>query len=107
MGVCDEFSDKNFDDYYELKRKCIGRGELCEIRHCWDKRTGGTKTVKVFRKTDLNEKTKELIIKEMKILALLDHSNIAKVHEAFEDQFKIYMVLDDLFGESLFNRIIK
>lgn len=73
LGVCEEIGDKVFEDFYELSRKCIGRGELCEIRHCRDKRTGATKTVKVFRKSDFNDETRNLILKEMKILAYLDH----------------------------------
>jgi serine/threonine protein kinase len=30
-----------------------------------------------------------------------------KIHEAYEDHFKIYMIVDDCNGESLFNRIIR
>ena len=63
--------------------------------------------MKVFRKSDINEETKKIILKELKILSELDHPNIVKVYEAFEDEFKIYMIIDDLEGESLFNRIIR
>ena len=40
LGVCTEISPKNFDDYYELSRKCLAHGELCEIREGIDKKTG-------------------------------------------------------------------
>jgi serine/threonine protein kinase len=40
-------------------------------------------------------------------MAVLDHPNIVKVYGAYEDHFKIYIVIDDLRGESLFDRIIK
>ena len=43
----------------------------------------------------------------MQILSTLDHPNILKIHEAFEDKFKIYQVVDTLSSESLFSRIIR
>lgn len=53
LGVVTEISTKDFDDYYELSRRCIARGELCEIRHCKDKRSAEVKLAKVYRKADL------------------------------------------------------
>jgi len=107
LGIVDSISARNFEDYYELQRRCIARGELCEIRHIKDKRTGEIKTCKVFRKSDLNERLMELIHKELEILSKCDHPNIVKVHGAYEDQFKIYFVIDTFDGLSLFDRIIK
>lgn len=84
LGVIESISEtRTFDDYYEIQRKCIARGELCEIRQCKDKRTGEMKTCKVFRKSDLNDKSIELIQRELVILAKLDHPNIIKVHGAY------------------------
>ncbi|CDW88817.1 protein kinase domain containing protein [Stylonychia lemnae] len=98
---------RNFEDYFELQRKCIARGELCEIRHVKDKRTGEIKTCKVFRKSDLNDKLMELIHEELVTLSKCDHPNIVKIHGAYEDQFKIYFVIDTFDGLSLFDRIIR
>ena len=50
LGVCTEISPKNFDDYYELSRKCLAHGELCEIREGIDKKTGDKWTFRIFRK---------------------------------------------------------
>jgi len=43
---------------------------------------------------------------ELKLLSRLDHPNIMKVLDAFEDENKIYFITDDLKGQTLFNRII-
>ena len=32
LGVIDSIGIRAFDDYFELLRKCVARGELCEIR---------------------------------------------------------------------------
>lgn len=42
----------------------------------------------------------------MKLFSKIDHPNIIKILEAYEDKFKIYFILDMPKGESLFNRIM-
>ena len=32
LGVIDSISSREFEDYFELSRKCIARGEICELR---------------------------------------------------------------------------
>ena len=44
---------------------------------------------------------------ELKLLAKLDHPNIAKVLEAYEDKHKIYFIMLELKGGNLFDRIIR
>lgn len=61
VGVCIEICERNFEDYYELGRKCLARGELCEIREGLDKKSGQRRTFRVFRKQDLSEKDLELV----------------------------------------------
>ena len=48
-----------------------------------------------------------LVEMELELFAMLDHPNIIKVHEAFEDKHKIYFIIDELKGESLFDKIIE
>ena len=57
---------------------------------------------KIYRKFDITvskykggETGRDLIMKELKLTAELDHPNIYKVHESFEDEFKIYFVIDE------------
>jgi len=39
-----------------------------------------------------------MVKRELKIMMEADHPNIMKVHEALEDEFKIYFVIDDIKG---------
>lgn len=107
LGVCQNINTKDFHEFYELTKKCLGWGEICEIWKAIDKRTGKTKTVKIFRKSDINEEIKKIVLHELHVLSELDHPNIVKVYEAFEDEFKVYMIIDEIEGESLFTRIIR
>jgi hypothetical protein len=48
----------------------------------------------------------DLVLKELKLLSALDHPLIIKVQEAYEDQFKIYFIIEEFKGPSLFYKII-
>ena len=69
---------------------------------------------KIYRKLELKDGVKykgdpsglDLVLRELKLLSVLDHPNIIKVQEAYEDQFKIYFIIDDFKGSSLFYKII-
>lgn len=69
---------------------------------------------KIFRKLELEQGKKykndptgrKYVENELKILSKLDHPNILKVLESFEDKFKIYFIIDDFRGGSLFDKII-
>lgn len=44
---------------------------------------------------------------ELKLLSRLDHPNILKVLDAFEDDHKIFFIMDEYQGGSLFDKIIQ
>ena len=46
-------------------------------------------------------------MREMKLCAELDHPNIFKIHETFEDKYKLYFIIDEFHGRTLFDRIIQ
>ena len=50
---------------------------------------------------------RDLILNEMKLVSELDHPNIYKIHESFEDKYKIYFIIDEFRGRTLFDRIIQ
>jgi hypothetical protein len=65
FGVFNNFSSRNFDDDYDLQRKCLARGDLCEIRQCIEKKTNEIRTVKIYRKSDLGEDLIHLVKNEI------------------------------------------
>lgn len=44
---------------------------------------------------------------EVDVLSQIDHPNVVKLHEIFEENDKFYMVLELMTGGELFDRIIK
>ncbi len=61
----------------------LAKGDLCEIRQVHDKRSSEVRTVKMYRKCDLKQDEIDLIKKEIKLLATLDHPGITKVHATY------------------------
>lgn len=48
-----------------------------------------------------------MLLRELEILLTLDHPNIIKFHEIFEDEEFFYIVQEYCAGGELLNRIIK
>lgn len=112
FSIGENFSEKDFSKFYELTEHVVSYGDFFEIREIQFKKTLEKRTAKIFRKLDMRDKIgslevgMELIKNELAMLARLDHPNIVKVLEAFQDQFKVYFVFDELKGKSLFERIM-
>ncbi|TNV79079.1 hypothetical protein FGO68_gene11603 [Halteria grandinella] len=107
FGVFNHFSTRKFDTDYELSKKVLARGDQCEIRTILDRKSQENRTAKVYRKNELDERMLQLVKKEIETLSQLDHPNITKVHAVYEDDFKLYIIVDNVKGTSLFEKIIK
>ena len=97
-----------FDEQYELTPKVLrGRSEFFEIKQCRDKATEDFKGVKIYRKAELSEDCITMIKKEIELTRKIDHPNLCRVYNVIEDEKKIYIIIDDLRGRSLFDHIIQ
>ena len=47
-----------------------------------------------------------MLKREVNLLRACDHPNIIKVYDLFEDEKKLYLVVEDLKGQNLFDYII-
>jgi calcium-dependent protein kinase len=61
----------------------------------------------VIKKTDLDEDELEMLYTEIDILSEMDHPNIIKLYEYFEDESRFYLVTDLCKGGELFDDIVK
>jgi hypothetical protein len=72
------------------------------------------KQAKIYRKSDLQGSKKQnselngwfLIQHELLMLADIDHPNIYKIHETYEDESKIYIVINDMYQTTLYDKIL-
>ena len=65
------------------------------------------RAVKIIKKEAMNEEQETSFKYEISILQKLDHPNIIKLYEVFEDDRKYYLVQELCKGGELFDEIVK
>lgn len=95
-----------FRDDYQIKEQ-LGSGAFGEVRKVLHRKTQVTRAAKILSKDAINVEEQSKLISEVKILTTLDHPNILKMFEMYEDKAKYYIVSEYLEGGELFERIIQ
>jgi len=93
-------------DFYEIEKKKIGEGSYGSVSKGRNKKTHAIRAIKSIGKAQMKGKEDKLKM-EIDIMKLLDHPNICKLYESFEDHRNIYLVMELCIGGELFDRIIE
>ena len=91
-------------DYKEDSKK-LGEGtygKVVEVKHL---QSGAIRACKMIPRTKI--KNWERFHNEVSIMQTLDHPNILKLYEYFEDQLNVYLVTELCSGGELFDKIIE
>ena len=73
----------------------VGSGSFGSVRKCLHIKTGQMRAVKIIEKVAGEvDKEKETLKKELEILRNLDHPNIVKLYEYYEDSRRYYIVTE-------------
>lgn len=80
-------------------------GEYGEVRICVHRTSGSERSVKILKKNHMDDYQKRTFYNEITILKDLDHPNIIKMYEFFEDRKRFYIVTDICKGGELFEII--
>ncbi|CAG9326197.1 unnamed protein product [Blepharisma stoltei] len=99
-------SQDKFSNEYEITKE-LGKGAFSKVYQCLDKLTGNTCAVKMITKKELSQEmlTSTNKLQEIQVLKTLDHPNILKVFQIFEDKKYFYIVMEFCAGGELFNKI--
>jgi len=92
-------------EFYSIKGK-LGRGNFAVVRKVQRRSDGKYFAAKIITKKTLKPKDVSLLAKEVKILEMLKHPNINKMIETFDTKHHLYIVLELLEGENLFENIV-
>jgi calcium-dependent protein kinase len=96
----------NIYDYYEINRKdLLGEGSYGKVVRAVDKSSGMLRAIKIMHKTKI--KDLKHFKSEIEIMRSIDHPNILKLFETFEDEQNVYLVLEYCEGGELFERLMK
>jgi len=91
-------------EFYDIDKKKLGEGSYGTVSKCTNKSTGAIRAVKSISKSQM--KNLERFKQEIAIMKIMDHPNIIKLYESFEDHRNIYLILELSLGGELFDRII-
>eukprot|EP01015_Nassula_variabilis_P017500 TRINITY_DN2767_c0_g1_i1.p1 TRINITY_DN2767_c0_g1~~TRINITY_DN2767_c0_g1_i1.p1 ORF type:complete len:309 (-),score=61.44 TRINITY_DN2767_c0_g1_i1:18-944(-) len=100
------FKTGSIKDDYKFD-KVIGEGSFAIVRKGIKKSTGEEVAIKIFDKSNLESDDQLALQSEVEILSQIDHPNIVKLHEVYDDKTKFYMVMELMTGGELFDRIIE
>mmetsp|Transcript_5722 Transcript_5722/g.6134 ORF Transcript_5722/g.6134 Transcript_5722/m.6134 type:complete len:474 (+) Transcript_5722:35-1456(+) len=98
-------NDKIEDNYkFDIKKDKLGEGTYGNVIKGYTKEGNNPRAIKVIPKSKV--KNPERFKLEIEIMRHLDHPNIMKLYETFEDPRHVYLVMDLCTGGELFDRII-
>ena len=91
-------------DRYELG-PILGKGGFAYVREGLDRQTGDRVAVKIIQRSTVKTSAELSIRREVKILSMLNHPNIVRTFNFYEEIEYFYMVLECINGGALFDRI--
>ncbi|CDJ52162.1 CAM kinase, CDPK family, putative [Eimeria brunetti] len=92
-------------DSYDVEPRKLGQGTYGSVCRAVNKSTKTVRAVKTISKSKVRNVKR--FKQEISIMKSLDHPNIIKLFETFEDHKNVYLVMELCRGGELFDRIIE
>ena len=93
-------------DTYRIGKK-LGEGAFGSVRKITHRVTGETRAVKTIHKKNLrSEEERQTFFNEVSVLRSIDHPNVLKLYEFYQDDKNYYLITEFCSGGELFDRII-
>lgn len=96
-----------FYQNYEMDSKVLGRGAFGKVQKVKNKRNNEMRAVKIIDKLQLEEADRVRLKYEIEILKNLNHPNIVRLYEVYENRSTIFMVQELCSGCELFEEIVQ
>ena len=90
---------------YDVEERKLGQGSYGSVSKAVHKSTKQVRAVKTIPKSKL--KNIDSFRQEVNIMKALDHPNIIRLYETFEDHRNVYLVMSLCSGGELFDRLIE
>jgi serine/threonine protein kinase len=94
-------------EHYIIEDNSIGKGAFGAVRTAKHRITGEIVAVKSIPKTDLPSKAVHDAIKEAKLMKSMEHPNIVRCIDFFNDRDQLHIVMEYLRGGNLVQKIIQ
>ncbi|XP_040821340.1 serine/threonine-protein kinase DCLK3 [Ochotona curzoniae] len=93
------------EKHYETGR-VVGDGNFAVVKECRHRETRLAYAMKIIDKSRLKGK-EDMVDSEIAIVRSLSHPNIVKLHEVYETEKEVYLILEYVQGGDLFDAIIE
>lgn len=90
-------------EFYDIDRRRLGEGSFATVFRGCNKSTGFERAIKVCSKS--GNKNRVMFLEEIHIMKHVDHPNIIKYYESFQDTKYIYIVMQICKGPEVFDLI--
>lgn len=100
--ITDALSDVRV--HYHIEAKELGHGHYGIVRKCMHRETKQWYAIKSIRKSKVSKI--EVLKREIEILKEVDHPNIIRLKEVYEDERYLHLITEICTGGELFDRII-
>mmetsp|Transcript_33564 Transcript_33564/g.38568 ORF Transcript_33564/g.38568 Transcript_33564/m.38568 type:complete len:127 (+) Transcript_33564:45-425(+) len=98
--------DEKISDFYKLEEE-LGAGSFAVVKKAVHKMTGQAYAVKIINRNEMEEDDEVALRTEVEILSQLEHPNVVKMVEVFDEEDFMYIVLELMTGGELFDRIVE
>jgi len=94
------------ENYYTLGKE-IGRGGFSVVVEGSSKKNGEKCAIKCIKKTMVEGEDIKLLRREVQIMKKVNHPNVLKLFEVFEDEEEFFLVMELVTGKELFDKIVE
>ncbi|KAM3131260.1 hypothetical protein pb186bvf_016578 [Paramecium bursaria] len=99
-----KINDGSISEFYDVKQT-LGEGAFGCVKLVIHKQTQTKRAMKQMNKSGIIVENQKQLFSELDILKTLDHPNIIKIHELFQDQYHYYLITEFCEGGELFDRL--
>ena len=105
-NVCTGLEANSKKNAYEDLGEVLGTGSYGEVRLVRQKTTSKQYAMKIINKKSVEQEASiEVIMREISVHKDLDHPNIVQLHDSYQDEQFIYIILEHAESGSLFQKI--
>ncbi len=94
-----------YERYDFVFDRILGTGISGEVREAISRTTSEHVAIKTLSTVNLTPKKFEMLVQECEIYLRMDHPNICKLFEVFEDESAVHLVMELCSGKELYERL--
>jgi len=105
VPILGEEAKRDVKKFYDISSASLGKGSYGSVIQARLRGTDIVRAVKIIEKKRVTNKDRFRL--EVEIMMKLDHPYILKMYDYFEDEEKVYLVLEICKGGEMFDRIVQ